>query len=86
MGATGRGLRAAEAWAGSALPDARPRALSRGKAASPRRSHPRPATEEGPWLGCSPHSDSALAWVQAPRPPDGSGGACFRKVLMPVPT
>lgn len=63
VSATGRGLRAAtEAWAGSALADARPRALSTDKAPSPRPGHPQPAcgSVEGLWLGCSRHSGQPL--------------------------
>lgn len=62
VSATGRGLRAAEAWAGSALADARPRALSTDKAPSPRPGHPQPAcgSVEGLWLGCSRHSGRPL--------------------------
>lgn len=48
VGATGQGPRAAtEAWAGSALPDARPRAPSAGKATSPWPSCPQPACVSG---------------------------------------
>lgn len=63
LSATGRGLRAAtEAWAGSALADARPRALSTDKAPPPRPGHPQPACSsvEGLWLGCSRHSGRPL--------------------------
>lgn len=62
-------------------PPARPH--PRGPAAL---SQPASAAEDGPWLGRGPRAGLALAWVQAPRPPEGSGGTCLRKVLTPVPT